>query len=687
MTMTIEEIIRDKNREFSSSHSEKSPFDREVFTRDSTERKIKAAHYFAPLLKEKFSSEYPTLDWNELAAELTVISKKGPDSVNYHFSFLYAVAIFILDSIYHSPDSEEKMSKVRKILTDMKLPSIVDDDAYDCFDELFQDLGAHPIYPGEMIIRLSSLLAFRNADFISYRKEKSHHDSYSFIADIYTTSLDKSAWNDKERRIRDYYETILSLVNPDDISSAVEEYEKLLFDLTGRYIKCRERMKKKRERLNSRNEYLNFKMDEEILRDAEYSSEKEEIMTSLLELEDELLTLKKAEDSLPDVFTLGLFSLVDVSNNYVTPLNGAPDCEPYKVVSAFFFLFDKGDDRTWLLGPAMAVLGHASNRFPWSDPVYIGDDGDVRDALEEKAKKDVMLSPSFYSAVPGLNDISLSGATFDMTAAKYIYNAMDVIPSRYYPLVPDRPTLKAIMSDNLLLEFESAYGASFSENNRLYYDPFRFSYSDYLSERIDEKESELKETREKLEEAERAIKIEKNKGAEKTSEKEFEVLREKMEMLAENLSIESSLLSKAREEIRRLKREHRNEKEELNSLRELIFSQGTACSDEDDENQNDIDYPYQTEHEIIVIGGHSDWLKKMKKLLPSVKFYGDRVPDKEALKHTDVLWFQTYSGISHSAFYKAVDILKNLDVSIKYCPTSGIYRSASEIVKDDKVRG
>lgn len=211
-----------------------------------------------------------------------------------------------------------------------------------------------------------------------------------------------------------------------------------------------------------------------------------------------------------------------MSNNYATPLNGAPDCEPYKVVSAFFFLFDKGDDRTWLLGPAMAVIGHASNRFPWSDPVYIGDDDDVRDALEEKAKKDVMLSPSFYSAVPGLNDISLSGATFDMTAAKYIYNAMNVIPSRYNPLVPDRKKLEEIMSDNLLFEFEASYRCSYAESNRLYYDPNRFSYTDYLKKRIDETESELKETKEKLEEAENnARRIEASRRAEKKRKKKL----------------------------------------------------------------------------------------------------------------------------------------------------------------------
>lgn len=63
------------------------------------------------------------------------------------------------------------------------------------------------------------------------------------------------------------------------------------------------------ERLNSRKEYLNFKMDEEMLRDKEYSSEKEKIMTSLLELEDELLTLKKQRTAFPMSLRSGSFLL------------------------------------------------------------------------------------------------------------------------------------------------------------------------------------------------------------------------------------------------------------------------------------------------------------------------------------------------------------------------------------------
>ncbi len=75
--MTIEEIVREKNRQYALENSDDSLFDWEVFTRDSTERKIRAAHYFAPILKEKFSYEFPSLDWDEISAELTVVSKKG----------------------------------------------------------------------------------------------------------------------------------------------------------------------------------------------------------------------------------------------------------------------------------------------------------------------------------------------------------------------------------------------------------------------------------------------------------------------------------------------------------------------------------------------------------------------------------------------------------------------------------
>lgn len=73
-TMTIEEIIRVKNREFSEDPLIRKHMRREVFTEDAATRKIRAAEYFSPILGEK----YPALDREEESAKLTVICYTGP---------------------------------------------------------------------------------------------------------------------------------------------------------------------------------------------------------------------------------------------------------------------------------------------------------------------------------------------------------------------------------------------------------------------------------------------------------------------------------------------------------------------------------------------------------------------------------------------------------------------------------
>lgn len=151
------------------------------------------------------------------------------------------------------------------------------------------------------------------------------------------------------------------------------------------------------------------------------------------------------------------------------------------------------------------------------------------------------------------------------------------------------------------------------------------------------------------------------------------------------LAGENAEKERLREKITVLNREYRNEKEELYSLRELIFSRSEDNAAEE-KSSAEIEYPYRTGSSILVIGGLPDWLKRMKSLLPDVKFFGDRAAQKEVLKHTDIVWFQTYAGLSHKTFYKTIDDLKALDIPIKYCPTSGVYRSAEAIVNDDEKR-
>lgn len=63
-----------------------------------------------------------------------------------------------------------------------------------------------------------------------------------------------------------------------------------------------------------------FEVEEVVFRDAEYSSEKGEILSSMMELKEEMDNFEQSSRNLPDAFTLGLFSLVELNKTYVTPL-------------------------------------------------------------------------------------------------------------------------------------------------------------------------------------------------------------------------------------------------------------------------------------------------------------------------------------------------------------------------------
>ena len=88
----------------------------------------------------------------------------------------------------------------------------------------------------------------------------------------------------------------------------------------------------------------------------------------------------------------------------------------------------------------------------------------------------------------------------------------------------------------------------------------------------------------------------------------------------------------------------------------------------------------------VVIGGHEEWLKKIKAMVPDVTFLGDRVPSKELLKHTDFLWFQTHAGLSRSLFYRIIDDAKTLKLTVKYFTSSSAKGNAIQLLEEERNR-
>lgn len=679
--MTIEEIIRRKNREF----SEKKYLSREVFTRDCTERKINSARYFAPILKEKFGDKYPDINWEEESAGLTVLSPCGPDEINNELNFFPAIAIFILDSIYHSPDGERKINEIQSLLDEDELGyDSVDEDVYDYFVERccleIRDL----FYPVTLIDNLSEHIAFRNKDYVTYTKSWSRA-KYSFICDSYTTSLQKDT-KGKESKTRKIFDQIMEMVNPKDKEEAIEEYKKLFFRLIDCYLETRNSVRKTDKKLSSQLEFLELNLKGEFAATMETGKSNFKTKNDLMERIDDVRWKKEKNDlikvCLEDNYTLGLYATDEFIDRHTRPFGDIPPFDPYKVIAGFFFLMESGDDYAWLLNASMAPLGYASYLLPWSDITV--DDDCVYGQIRNDMKIHYWDNDEIYTPIIDVAEMGLS-ETYPkkLSIAKFLYLYTDAIPPRFNVALPKADILKKILGDELYRKTENSFNLLYLAENRV----DRTYSSVWLkeSEKLKNLASELSEAKSKLLDSESEKKeLEKKKSDPDIAlRNEIEILRKKLESANTSLITLSSELDKSKRETATLRKEYRNEKEELYSLRELIFSRDT----DDKTPEESVDapgYPKKTESNIVVVGGLPDWLKAMKTLLPDVKFFGDRVPAKEALKHTDVLWFQTYAGLSHKTFYKTIDEAKNLSVPVRYCPTSGVSKSADAIVEYEK---
>lgn len=89
-------------------------------------------------------------------------------------------------------------------------------------------------------------------------------------------------------------------------------------------------------------------------------------------------------------------------------------------------------------------------------------------------------------------------------------------------------------------------------------------------------------------------------------------------------------------------------------------------------------FPYVPDVNIIIFGGHSSWLKRMKKLVPKASFY-DKM-NKEAFKHADIVCIQN-SNISHTKYYHIVDKAKINNIPIIHFRHTGAKMCALEIYK------
>lgn len=675
----IEEIIRKRTREITSDeYGQKTG---EIFTRDCTMRKIHAASALAPVLEERFGEKYPSKNWAEISAALAVLNSISPDRLDIEIHFLYGVAYFILDAVYYSDKDQTNFGILEKILRNDYVEDNVDEDVYDNFVDKRLMTCYHPLYLPGTVDSIIDILAFRNLDYTSYRKEKRGSGNYSVICDSVTTAYEKPPGRNTGFPAREALDSMLSLVPESEKNEAEESFRDLFFRLIDAYLEGRELLGKQKRKLDAQDEYINYLMKELDSKDKPEKEESKALIEKFDEMDRKRADYNFSHNNYDDDYTLGLFSDPDIRNRYSKAFESIDVADPYKVVAGYFFLLLKNDDLVWLMSAATAALAYAGRLLPWAEVEW-------KPEWEPEFPEAYHVPDNFYRPVLKPEDVGYEQYMAPtMSPAKFIFFMSNTVPPRYTYSFPERERVRTLAGDELALETEKSYLSSYHAARRTIdsEDYLLKSYVDNLSELRSVKD-ELSSMSEKLSEAEN----EKEKGR-RIKEGVIDELRRKLDSASRAMERMAALqsgvedeLEKARKEIARLKTEHRDEKEELNTLRELIFENRNDNSQMEDEDSRSFTWPYETKLNTVVIGGHPDWINKVRSLLPSVRFFGDRAPDRESLKHTDVLWFQTKICLSHPTFYKVIETAKSLGIPIRYCRSFGIYSSAEAIAQNDR---
>ncbi|MGN0907772.1 MAG: hypothetical protein ACI4NM_11550 [Bullifex sp.] len=676
MADRIESIIRANTRK----EVEFKYHQKELFFREATDRKIKAARRFEPILREKLGDKYPDMDWEKMAADFASMSGDSPDSINEESGFLLAVSIFILDAI--TPYSTGR--PVNLILDDMLPPDSVYeniDEANDYFFyDVFEEKGTHPYYSNDLLMLVTRILSHRNSDFVTYGNRK----NCLYLLDKATVLPQRPQVIEGNPKTRAIYEKLVAMVPASLIEEAREEYIKLFWTVADKYIESWLKLQKRKKKLENIVEYEDLQIKEKMLshiRAGEFSFLEGGQHVSI-DNRKELDKLDFIELNFNDNYCYGISAYPNLVNRYTRNFEDLNIIDPYKIIAGFFFLLEEKSDYVWFTGPAMSALCNAVNLLPWNwDSDFESEDWKK---IDQERKNCTPHSSSFYRISLDKDKIGIPDYEYHLSPAQLIHAYTDAIAPRTMPDFPfSNVFINNAESMDLVKETIETYLVAHAVSNHKHSTVNDFDDIDSDLMTITEQKSEIENLKAMLAEKDNTDNLQRPQKPADDYKARISELETEISTLRNALEREKRIQNRIRSEKTDLEMAVRSEREELYSLRELVFSDENEPASDD--KAEEVSFPLSTRLRHVVIGGHEAWLRKIRDMVPDVKFLGDRVPPKEMLKHTDVLWFQTHAGLSHSLFYKVMEDVRNLKVPVLYLTSSGSKSNAIQIYEYDSL--
>ena len=138
-----------------------------------------------------------------------------------------------------------------------------------------------------------------------------------------------------------------------------------------------------------------------------------------------------------------------------------------------------------------------------------------------------------------------------------------------------------------------------------------------------------------------------------------------------------------RSQLEETEAESMQDRAELSQLRETLYEIKSSEGCPEEEPEEKIQFPYQTNRRTVSFGGHESWRKAIRPMLPEVRFFDrEALPDVNTIKSADVVWIQA-NAISHKYYYIVIDTARKEKIPVRYFGFASARKCAEQLVMDE----
>lgn len=547
----------------------------------------------------------------------------------------------------------------------------------DRLDSVFLPLVTDSVHPDDLIKGMLYIIHYRNLGI------KGFDDKITFMDDA-DTGLNPPE-STEESAERKCFESIMHLIDTDIICEIRDSFTKNVWQITDililRVNKLQSRIKaltdKKIEIINNLTEKYSEtdnRFNETTvsvsspqiiseIRESEMTTMIGEAEEQLCELDDEIRRFELIKSSVCR-YALSQYNSAEVDGSnkkIIIPKIG----DPFAMCFGFLNLLDTDSDIVWVYNIPYAIMSKVCSELPWAD--CPADSTELENGSEINPDFAEALSKGADNRFKEITDSFLDRKVFippfgkagdpEISFSKLVFLLSGLVVPRSNT---DYRYIKALIKDDGLTAAEAellcdylALACSVSKRN------------DYVF--IDDEDNDNTEVSE-----------EQNDSADVEAEK-IRILKR------ENKSLKS-LVNKLEHRIKETDNALRSTDEkleaavsELAELRSMI----RKAESTGEEFKTTVSFPYSSIKRAVVFGGHESWSKSIRNLLNNVRFVdASAIPNTSLIMNADVVWIQT-NAISHSSFYKIIDVIRKHDIELRYFKYSSAEKCAEQFALED----